>query len=403
MSHPLRITPFILLAALAGLPGCAMQPGQPAAKTQTQGPADLQVSAGLFRLPFPNQARATWMAYGGGRLLWERAHYKDEPAGWSYRDTPDEEQLAMDLLGDSWSRDKQHKSGDDSYLDTVAAVRDAGYVGEYVWSCLSAQDWGTPPADLRTAAFQDWMLAHATNFNVYRSAEPKLEGGKLDVAIHEPIAIGYCLPAKAVAPGRFDLPEADAALEAAVKLQQQGGSEQLSKLIDQAVTLYESAIAKQPGIPRCFHSLAEYYGYRNMHPDEKTLVVDASYCEAVYLQGYLKSGMQQWDAARAILQRGHELAPYDPEFVTEQGYITQAVSGPGQAVTVYLSALKLAEADTEQRSAMTGILRRLGEAYIDLKKYDDARDALDTALATDPDDAGTKRELQYLDQVTGKH
>jgi tetratricopeptide (TPR) repeat protein len=117
----------------------------------------------------------------------------------------------------------------------------------------------------------------------------------------------------------------------------------------------------------------------------------------------MQSSLQNWDAARSILQDEHAMAPYSPGSLTELGYVTQATAGPASAVTVYWNALKLAEADPSYKTERTGVLRRLGEAFIDLKQYDAAKGALTDALANDPADVGTKRELKYLEQVSGKH
>jgi len=394
-----------LLVGLLALAACASQPKQAAVSpaksaTDDQG-LGINVYDSLFEVPSNKSAKSAWIAYGGFRLLWEDKHYPVMPK--DYLESPEETLDSMDFMAQTWAEDQNHRPGEETYLDTLAAVRQAGYLKEYIWDCMSRDGWGAPPAGLRHKEFSDWMLTHATNFNVYEWAQPSFRDGKVSIAVHEPIAVAYCMPPDAATPKTLSQPDANAKIEAALKLLQGGGSEQMSSLLDEAVTSYDAAIAKQGGTPRCFYTVAEYYGYRNQHPGEHTLAVDATYCDAVHVQGYVQSGMRNWDAARNLLQREHELSPYGPGAVTELGFVTQGSAGPGPAVAVYWDALRLAEAEVAHKPEMTGILRRLGEAYIDLKKYDEARGALNAALLSDPNDAGTKRELQYLEQVDGKH
>jgi tetratricopeptide (TPR) repeat protein len=407
MSPSSRIGSAAILSLLSVLTGCATSETRgtqvsTAQKAPGDGGLDIAVVDSLFEVPGPKSARSTWIAYGGFRLLWEGKHDGDDPG--TYRETPEEILDATDFVADVWQDDKDHKQGEDTYLDTLAAVRQAGYLKEYVWECMAGNDWGAPPADLKQAAFFAWMQAHATNFDVYSVVMPEHAGKKMQMVIHEPIAVGYCMPPKAAAPAMLSLPDADAKINAVAKLlEQQSDSEQISTLLGQAVAAYQAAIAKRGGTAHCFYTVAEYYGYRNQHPDENTLVVAPGYCDALHVQGYMQSSLQNWDAARSILQDEHAMAPYSPGSLTELGYVTQATAGPASAVTVYWNALKLAEADPSYKTERTGVLRRLGEAFIDLKQYDAAKGALTDALANDPADVGTKRELKYLEQVSGKH
>ena len=73
---------------------------------------------------------------------------------------------ARALLADRWKElraEKQREKLDDPYLDWLAEVRDAGFIGEYVLAFLAHPGWtvsGDELARLNAAAFRTWAASH---------------------------------------------------------------------------------------------------------------------------------------------------------------------------------------------------------------------------------------------------
>jgi len=70
---------------------------------------------------------------------------------------------ARALLADRWKELRAEKRLRDPYLDRLAEVRDAGFIGEYVLAFLAHPGWtvsGDELARLNAAAFQAWAASH---------------------------------------------------------------------------------------------------------------------------------------------------------------------------------------------------------------------------------------------------
>jgi tetratricopeptide (TPR) repeat protein len=73
------------------------------------------------------------------------------------------EASARALLADRWKELRAEKQLHDPYLDRLAEVRDAGFIGEYVLAYLAHPGWtvsGDELARLNGAAFKAWAAAH---------------------------------------------------------------------------------------------------------------------------------------------------------------------------------------------------------------------------------------------------
>ncbi len=67
---------------------------------------------------------------------------------------------ARELLLERWDGARAGDPGlADRYLDELAAIRDAGYLDEYVVHYFGRKDWQVP-AEVNLPAFDDWRRAH---------------------------------------------------------------------------------------------------------------------------------------------------------------------------------------------------------------------------------------------------
>src|SRR5262249_24489655 len=72
------------------------------------------------------------------------------------------ELAARTYLADEWKKERTTTSARDPYLDTLVAVRDAGFMREYVLAFLTGEGWTVPGSDfakLDIAGFSAWAAA----------------------------------------------------------------------------------------------------------------------------------------------------------------------------------------------------------------------------------------------------
>jgi tetratricopeptide (TPR) repeat protein len=150
----------ITFAALAGCghttvgPSSAGAPSSSPAAASGGGDTQIIVSADLGS---PDLI-ALWSLYGVALADAAEKSGRADYAG---------EVAARALLADRWKElraEKQlEKKLDDPYLDQLAEVRDAGFIGEYVLAYLAHPGWtvsGDELARLNAAAFKRWAASH---------------------------------------------------------------------------------------------------------------------------------------------------------------------------------------------------------------------------------------------------
>lgn len=70
------------------------------------------------------------------------------------------ELTARRLLVDSWREKKaMHRNVEDRYLDQLAEVRDAGFLGDYVAHHFGRKSWRIP-GEIDTRAYRRWQRQH---------------------------------------------------------------------------------------------------------------------------------------------------------------------------------------------------------------------------------------------------
>jgi len=152
IARPLTIT----LAALAGCghtqvsPAPAGPPSSPPAAAAGGADGQIVVAADLGS----PELIALWSAYGVALADAADRAGRADYAG---------EASARALLADRWKEVRAEKQLHDPYLDQLAQVRDAGFIGEYVLAYLAHPGWtvsGDELARLNAAAFKVWAATH---------------------------------------------------------------------------------------------------------------------------------------------------------------------------------------------------------------------------------------------------
>lgn len=149
------------VAGLAAVAGCALALGcahtaapppaaAPPAADKGGANGDVYVSTDVG----PPEIIALWASYGVAlATAADRLGHDDFAA----------ELEARTFLADSWKKGRASSSASDPYLDTLAAVRDAGFMSEYVLAFLTREGWtvsGSDLAKLDIAGFTAWAAAH---------------------------------------------------------------------------------------------------------------------------------------------------------------------------------------------------------------------------------------------------
>jgi hypothetical protein len=166
--RPARYDPYVrtlLVAAAISmlLPGLVLGCRSPGPLAAEDAPIPLEFDPAFAREP---EAFEGWGAYLMARVSFQRAHPDAE--------FPFEEELrARQALASFCSSRRSCSAG---YFLELVLVMDAGFLPEYVWTCLRRPHW-PQPSGLRQPAFAAWMSDHLphhlveTRVDQYRSGE----------------------------------------------------------------------------------------------------------------------------------------------------------------------------------------------------------------------------------------
>jgi tetratricopeptide (TPR) repeat protein len=150
------------LVGLAAAAGCALAIGcahttapppsaaPPTAAGGNGGTGDIYVSTDVG----PPEVIALWGSYGVALATAAEKLGHDDFAA---------ELEARTFLADAWKKGRATSTASDPYLDTLAAVRDAGFMSEYVLAFLTREGWtisGNDLVRLDIAGFTAWAAAH---------------------------------------------------------------------------------------------------------------------------------------------------------------------------------------------------------------------------------------------------
>lgn len=152
----------------------------------------------------------------------------------------------------------------------------------------------------------------------------------------------------------------------------------------------------------CAHSPAETLMYTGMaaQAGKAAVVLDPTWCMAIFLKGFALIDLNRPDEAKPLFDRAVEMAPMNSQFLSELAEWHKTRREWGTAFTLFERSSAAAELSNEEnRIAHKGrALRGMGFVLIEQGKLDEAERLFHQALALDPNDAGAKNELQYIEQ-----
>jgi Flp pilus assembly protein TadD len=135
------------------------------------------------------------------------------------------------------------------------------------------------------------------------------------------------------------------------------------------------------------------------------VALDTTWCYALWAKGFALAELGRFAEARPPLERATAMMPGNAHFMSELGYVHQALKDWNASLATYTAAARIGEglppgADRKRE------LRRawFGMAYslIELNRFEDAEDLLAKCLELVPDDAKVRSELNFVREKLGK-
>jgi Flp pilus assembly protein TadD len=152
----------------------------------------------------------------------------------------------------------------------------------------------------------------------------------------------------------------------------------------------------------CAHSPAETLMYTGMaaQAGKAAVVLDPTWCMAIFLKGFALIDLNRPDEAKALFDRAVEMAPMNSQFLSELAEWHKVRREWDTAFTLFERSSAAAElSDEGSRTSHKGrALRGMGFVLIEQGKLDEAERLFHQALELNPNDAGAKNELQYIEE-----
>jgi tetratricopeptide (TPR) repeat protein len=288
------------------------------------------------------------------------------------------EASARALLADRWKEVRAEKQLHDPYLDQLAEVRDAGFIGEYVLAYLARPGWSLPGdelARLNAAAFKAWAATHLPkDHRALTAATVRLRG-----LPPTPIA-GSHLPTTT---------ELNPAETPCAKLQ---------PAIDHAVADWDREARALPSVALSIE-LAEQTlpSLERLSRDPRArrdgiVFVSPAALEILFAAGFCAVDRSDWPTAEAMLRRAVELSPANANVRGELVQTLIMQKRPDEADSQL--EIALASSDSPCQTAM--LWRKRAYILFDRGKLVDSYRAYARSLEFDPQSELARTEMNLI-------
>jgi tetratricopeptide (TPR) repeat protein len=179
--------------------------------------------------------------------------------------------------------------------------------------------------------------------------------------------------------------------------------EAIEESFDQVIAAYETRYDKSPKRIYCARSPAETVLYASLASSQKqeTEILTSEWADAYLLKGYALLELGRVAEARTTIERAVALSPQNAQYQEELAFAYQTEKDLARAMALYESAAAAAEFSPKETkiSDLTRALRGQGYILIEQGKLDEAEKKYRKCLELDPNDRGSKNELQYIEQL----
>jgi tetratricopeptide (TPR) repeat protein len=229
---------------------------------------------------------------------------------------------------------------------------------------------------------------------------PQLERAR---AARRPGAAG-ATAVKATAPGDREL---NAITIEGVRLVKSGRPAEAIAHFDQVIASYEQQYAGDKRSIYCSHSPAETarYALEAANRRQEAVVLPPTWADALLAKSYALTELGRTVDARATLEKALALSPYFPGYLSELGYLANRAKDWRRSLELYTTAeehVGLIDKPAVRVAMHTRALRGQGYALLELGDLDASAEKYRQSLALDPDDALSKKELDYIAGLKAK-
>lgn len=165
---------------------------------------------------------------------------------------------------------------------------------------------------------------------------------------------------------------------------------------------YYCARTSTEGGAYLIHAAAEHD--RNGKGQDARLL-DHLWAYGYYGKAFALIELGQPDAATVELEKALKLSPYNPQFLTERGFLHMKQKAWQEMLQSNLSAeefVPLASPDDRRDIEHARALRGQGFALIELDRLQEAEDKFLASLKLDPSSQAARNELDYIKQLKAK-
>lgn len=177
-------------------------------------------------------------------------------------------------------------------------------------------------------------------------------------------------------------------------------------LLDPVIKTLDGRNTDEDKLSFCASSPTEtiFYATLGATAGKDAVVYDSTWCTAIFLKGFALIDLGQRADAKPYLERAVELAPYNAQFIAELAEFHKVDRDWNKAYALFERAAGAAEMAPDKLRSMQLLRawRGMGFTKIEMGELDEAEALMRKCLALDPNDAGAKRELDYIAEQRAK-
>jgi tetratricopeptide (TPR) repeat protein len=178
-------------------------------------------------------------------------------------------------------------------------------------------------------------------------------------------------------------------------------AQSFAPLIARYESRYKDSDQQVYGARSPVESLAYLLVAANAH--RNAVVIDSTWGDAHYLMAYALVELKRLDDAAMELQKAIDLSPQNALYLSELGNLHAMNQQWEMSLQTFKTATDAAalSPDSLRIKESTRALRGQGYAQVELGRLDEAKALYERCLVLDPDDAGAKAELGFIETKLG--
>lgn len=189
-------------------------------------------------------------------------------------------------------------------------------------------------------------------------------------------------------------------------LQAKRPEEAIKRVFDPVIAFYESHWRNSEIEPYCTRWQVESLLYLMMaataKPPKSAIVLKLAWSDAHYLRAYALIEMGKFPEAAQALAKALELAPQNAHYLNELGNLQSRVKPWDKALQTFKTASEAANSCSPpglKNAELGRSWRGLGYAYVELKRFGEAKAIYRECLKLNPADRQAAAELKFVEGI----